>query len=543
MAAAIAAVLPLAFAVPALAAGDTPDQSLLMNPPRSQQSNLPVLAQTFTAGVTGQVDRVSLQSDAAGGFPGVAVTIQNVAADGTPGSQVLGTAANPASITCCKQPHDFTFNPKVSITAGTRYAIEVQVWAGTFTWYDSGSADLYASGSAYILGRTWATSASHRDFGFVDWVATNVNSVPNVAASKSAFSVPEGTVASNSGTCSDPDGDPVTLSASSGAVSSCTNGAWSWTQQPGPDDGTQTVVITANDGQGLTNTASFTVDVTMVKPTAQILTDPLVVPEGTVVPFTGGATIPNAADKASATYTWTVTKNSSLYASGSGTAFSFIPDDDGSYYVTFGVKDDSGLSDSTSMTVTATNVAPKASILGVTQSVPLVIAADETLTFKGTFSDADTADAYTITWNFGDGMSGTGMTVTHAYAAAGTYPVTFQVSDGESGVGTATTSVTVLTTAQALSKVAGAVQNLPGLSAGQKNSLQAKLNAASAAAARGDSKAAHNQLNAFLNELQADVNTGKVSGTDAGVLAAAVRAVQGSLGTYNRFLEWWPLEA
>ena len=99
------------------------------------------------------------------------------------------------------------------------------------------------------------------------------------------------------------------------------------------------------------------------------------------------------------------------------------------------------------------------------------------------------------------------------------------------------------TTQAVLSKIAGVVQNLSGLNAGQKNSLQVKLNAASAAAARGDSKAAHNQLNAFLNELQADVNTGKVSQGDYQVLTSEVQAVQGGLGTYNRFLEWWPLEA
>ena len=537
-------MLPLAFAIPAHAITDTPDQGFVMSPPRSLQTNLPVLAQTFTAGVTGQVDRVSLQSDAAGSFPGVTVTLQNIALDGTsPGSQVLGTAANPSSILCCKQPHDFTFKPTVGITAGTHYAIVVSVWAGSFTWYDSGSSDLYAGGSAYVLGRTWGTSTTHRDFGFQDWIATNVNSAPSVAATKGAVSVPEGTVATNTGTCSDPDGDPVTLSASSGVVSACTNGTWSWMQQPGPDDGTQTVLITANDGQGLSNKASFALDVAMVKPIAQILTDPLVVPEGTAVPFTGGATIPNAADKAAAVYTWTVTKNGNPYTTGSGTAFSFTPDDDGSYYVTFGVKDDSGLSDSTSMTVTATNVAPKVAILGVTQPLPLFIAADQTLTFKGTFTDVDTTDAYTITWNFGDGTTGSGLKVTHFYAGPGNYPVTFQVSDGEGGVSTATTTVKVETTQAVLSKIAGVVQNLSGLNAGQKNSLQVKLNAASAAAARGDSKAAHNQLNAFLNELQADVNTGKVSQGDYGVLAAEVNAVQGSLGTYNRFLEWWPLEA
>jgi hypothetical protein len=85
------------------------------------------------------------------------------------------------------------------------------------------------------------------------------------------------------------------------------------------------------------------------------------------------------------------------------------------------------------------------------------------------------------------------------------------------------------------------VQTLPSLNAGQKNSLTAKLNAAAASASRGDTRACNNQLNAFLNELQAYVNTGKVSAGDAATLRAAVHAVKGSIGTYNRFLEWWPL--
>jgi len=540
VAAAIAAALPLAFAAPAHAAGDAIDQSLIMQTPRSSQSNLPDLAQTFTPKVTGQIDRVSLQGEAPGGYGGaVSVTIHDVGSDGLPAGIVPNTAAagNPTTLNCCKAFHDFTFKPTVHVTAGIKYAIVVEVVVGNFTWYDSGSSSLYDGGSAYVLGRNWTINTSHLDMGFEEWVSTS--SGPNVAVNKTAFSVPEGTVATNSGTCS----DAVTLSASSGTVSACTNGTWSWMQQPGPDEGGQTVVITAKDGQGNTNSAPFTLDVTMVKPTAQILTDPLVVPEGTAVPFTGGATIPNATDQGSALYTWTVLKNGNPFTTGSGTAFSFTPDDDGSYYVTFGVKDDSGQSDSTSMTVTATNVAPTAVSIGVTQPLPLFIAADQNLTFKGTFSDADTADAYTFTWNFGDGITGSGQKATHFYTGPGNYPVTFQVSDGEGGVTTATTTIKVLSTPAALSAIAGVVQNLPGLNAGEKKSLQAKLDAGSAAAARGDAKAAHNQLNAFLNELQADLNTGKVSQGDYGALVSEVNAVQGSLGTFNRFLEWWPLEA
>jgi len=119
--------------------------------------------------------------------------------------------------------------------------------------------------------------------------------------------------------------------------------------------------------------------------------------------------------------------------------------------------------------------------------------------------------------------------------------VTLTVTDDDGGVGTASTKVAVLSTAQALNAIAGYVQNLPSLNAGQKNSLTVKLNAAAASASRGDMKTSNNQVNAFLNELQAYVNTGKVSALDAANLRGAVYAVKGSIGMYNRFLEWWPL--
>jgi PKD repeat protein len=310
------------------------------------------------------------------------------------------------------------------------------------------------------------------------------------------------------------------------------------------------VTITANDGQGHSATASFTLTVTPAAPTARILTDPATIPEGTPEPFTGSATSPAAADNATLNYAWNVTKNGSPFSSGTGASFTFTPDDEGTFVVTFTATDDGGMTGTDSQTMIGTNVAPKAAITSVTQSAPLVIAAQESLTFAGNFSDAGTLDSHIVTWNFGDGATTTanygpgasaGLSTAHAYAAAGTYTATLTVTDDDGGVGTATTKVTVLTTAQALNAIAAFVQNLPSLNAGQKNSLTAKLNAAAASASRGDTKACNNQLNAFLNELQAYVNTGKISAGDAATLRGAVHAVKGSIGTYNRFLEWWPL--
>jgi hypothetical protein len=117
------------------------------------------------------------------------------------------------------------------------------------------------------------------------------------------------------------------------------------------------------------------------------------------------------------------------------------------------------------------------------------------------------------------------------------------VKDDDGAAGSATAKVTVQTAQQSISAIAAYVQALPTLNAGQKNGLIAKLNAASASAARGDNKTAGNQLNAFLNELQAYNNSNKVSVAAYNTLRADVHTVEAALGTYNRFLGWWHFPA
>jgi PKD repeat protein len=497
------------------------------------QRMIPVMAQTFTAGVNGQLDRISLAYDTSV-FTSLLVSIESTTSSGTPSGVVLaGPFAWAGAVQCCKGFHDFAVNPILPITAGTKYAIVVQQVIGIFTWYSDATVNAYTGGQLY-LGSTWITGCQWGcDFAFETWVVSGpVNTPPALAADSAAITVNEGTAPTDTGTYSDPDGDNVTLRASAGSITKTgtSTGTWSWTQPASDERPAQSVTITADDGHGFTATSSFTVQSLAVAPTAQI------------EPFTGAANSPAGADNtAGFTYSWTVTKNGNPYASGSGTTFSWAPDDEGTYVVTFTATDDGGMSGRDSMTVTGANVAPTAYIDSVTASAPLIVAPQEQISFQGRYSDPGLLDTHKATWDFGDGSSASGLFATHAYTAAGTYRVTLTVTDDDGGVGRATTTVTVQTVQQALSSLSAYVQTISTLDAGLKNSLIAKLNAASASAARGDTNAATNQLNAFLNEVQADQNAGKISAQNAATLRDAVRAIKAALGTYNRFIEWWPL--
>jgi hypothetical protein len=98
-----------------------------------------------------------------------------------------------------------------------------------------------------------------------------VNNPPTVAANNGSASAPEGQTATNAGTFSDPDNDPVTIMASSGTVTkNATNGTWSWSfpTTDGPDQ-SRNVTITADDGTD-TDTTTFSLTVNNVAPTVNL---------------------------------------------------------------------------------------------------------------------------------------------------------------------------------------------------------------------------------------------------------------------------------
>jgi hypothetical protein len=508
------------------------------------------MAQTFTAGITGQIDKVSLPLESHSAFTTVTgwLEIRTVDATGQPnGGTNWPTSLIPIAFAYPfgNTYHDFTISPAFPITAGTMYAIVWTAKIGTAFWWGN-NFSTYGAGQQWLScqGCAWTASPT-KDLAFQTWVGTAAaNQPPAVAADHSSVTVYEGAAGGNTGTFSNFGTNAVTISASAGSITKTGTSSGSWSWKAPDEESSGTITVTADDGHGLNATTTFAATVNGAKPTATA-TAPSTGPEGTAVSLTGGATSPSAEDNAIGfTYGWSVTKNGITYPTVSGTAsrWHFTPDDNGVYVVTMTATDDGNMRDTSSATVNVFNVAPSATILTAGSTTLLVREPEQTLGFTGTFSDPGTADTHTYQWAFGDGSSSTALNTTHSYADAGTYHVTLTVRDDDGGVGTDTASVLVQTPQQALTTLESTINGISTLTKGQKNSLIAKLEAAGAAAARGDNTASHNQMSAFLNEVRAYVKTGNITASQQTALTDAIHAIEAALGTYNRILQWWPLE-
>ena len=126
----VAAALPLASIVPVHAA-DAVNQKQTVD--TGANTLRTPMAQTFKAGLSGQVDRISLEQT----FPTLTENVQlQGVTNGKPDGTVLGSSSFTGALGCCKLWKDFTFNPTVPVTAGTAYAIVVAP-SSNLTWYDS----------------------------------------------------------------------------------------------------------------------------------------------------------------------------------------------------------------------------------------------------------------------------------------------------------------------------------------------------------------------------------------------------------------------
>jgi PKD repeat protein len=283
-----------------------------------------------------------------------------------------------------------------------------------------------------------STSASHTI------TVTNANPAPSIAGA------PVGTIA---------EGTAVNLSASATDAGSNDTSTYAWSVTKNgdafdsgvganysftPDDnGEYIVTLTATDNDGGSASTTATINVTNANPVASISGAPVGhVNEGDAVNLTAGATDDGSAD--THTYAWAVTKNGDAYASGTGSSFSFTPDDNGSYVVTLTATDDDGGTDTDTVTVIADNVNPNATTI---HGTPVGAIEGDEIDLSATSSDIGSADTVTYAWSVtknGDAYAdGSGVNFSFPTDDNGTYVVTLTATDDDGGTDTDTVTINV----------------------------------------------------------------------------------------------------
>lgn len=185
--------------------------------------------------------------------------------------------------------------------------------------------------------------------------------------------------------------------------------------------GQYTVTLTVTDSGNQTDSVSQSIAVENPAPAAAFTSN-----------ATGRSAGFTAADAgAGATYTW----NFGDGAAGTGQRPTHLYGRDGDYTVRLTVTSPDGATASVNQQLRVTNAAPAAAF--TTSAAGLTAAFDA----SGS-TDVEAAPAG-YAWTFGDGTSGSGVTVNHTYPRAGTYSVSLVVTDSDGATGTKTGQVTV----------------------------------------------------------------------------------------------------
>jgi predicted extracellular nuclease len=239
---------------------------------------------------------------------------------------------------------------------------------------------------------------------------------------------------------------------------------------------------------------------------------PYTVAEGGSVGLSGSGSDPEGG---LLTYAWDLDNDGVFETAGQSPTFSAAAlDGPSSHSVTLQVTDDGGLTATNATTVNVTNVEPTATF-GAPTSVFAGSPFTLSLSSPNDPSTADTAAGFTYAFDCGSGYGsfGSASSASCPTSDTGSRSVGGKIRDKDGGVTEYRATVNVVVTYASLCELVQRLVTDPTVAA----ALCDKLNAAAAAAARGNDGAKENQLQAFRSQL--DAQTGKsVSAADAELL-------------------------
>jgi PKD repeat protein len=351
------------------------------------------------------------------------VSISPTRAVTTPGSTVSfnGTANAPdsgGSIT--NYSWNFGDGSPVDNTGTTPTASHLFANAGTYTVTLTVTDD---------LGVSTAATAT-----------VTVDSSPTAAFSASATSTapasPGGTVSFNGSGSSDPVGTITDYSWNFGDGSPVDDtGATSTATHTYATRGNYTATLTVTNDAGQTSTTQQTVTVDD-PPTASVTPSATVSVPSSPVSFSSTAASPDPTGSI-ANYSWNFGDGTTL-SGATDTNPSHTYTSPGVYTVTLTVTDDLGVSTSASSTTTVDAV-PTATFTA--SANPVTAGSTDGFNAGGSSDSYGTITSYS--WNFGDGVTATGVTPSHAYASPGTYTVSLTVTNDAGQSATQTGTITV----------------------------------------------------------------------------------------------------
>jgi PKD repeat protein len=206
--------------------------------------------------------------------------------------------------------------------------------------------------------------------------------------------------------------------------------------------GTYTVTVTATDNDGATDSYSTSINVQSNKaPNAKFTFSPQNPEPGKTVTFDASNSKDPDGSIASYTWDWENDGRGGLTYQSPTAKKAFAPA--GEYKVTLTVKDKNGKTDSVTKTVKVkqkqNNQKPTADISASSTKLN----PGGTVTFDGSGSTDTDGSIQSYEWDFKDGNTATGQSVSHSFSSAGTYQVELTVTDDDGATDSETRKVTV----------------------------------------------------------------------------------------------------